>query len=185
VVLRLRAQLLEYFPAAVAAFEDPDALELLGKAPDRAHAATPPPRPAGTTPAPAPSPASGKKRIVAARGLIGPTRPGRLVACGSGVEGTTGRGEDRAGWLTTNDSRAAGSVKTKKGGHAGTDGKHGTVRHALGMAFPGKAVVQCLHAGQSRSVILPGHSRRAHRRLMRGVCPRCRCPATAPSASSN
>jgi len=38
VVLRLRAQLREYFPAAVAAFEDldaPDALELLGKAPDR------------------------------------------------------------------------------------------------------------------------------------------------------
>src|SRR6266516_4662879 len=36
VVLRLRAQLLEYFPAAVAAFEDldaPDVLELLGKAP--------------------------------------------------------------------------------------------------------------------------------------------------------
>ena len=42
VVLRLRAQLLEYFPAAVAAFEDldaPDALELLGKAPDPARAA--------------------------------------------------------------------------------------------------------------------------------------------------
>jgi hypothetical protein len=42
VVLRLRAQLLEYFPAAVAAFEDldaPDALELLGKAPDPGRAA--------------------------------------------------------------------------------------------------------------------------------------------------
>jgi hypothetical protein len=42
VVLRLRAQLLEYFPAAVAAFEDldaSDALELLGKAPDPARAA--------------------------------------------------------------------------------------------------------------------------------------------------
>jgi len=42
VVLRLRAQLLEYFPAAVAAFEDldaPDTLELLGKAPDRTRAA--------------------------------------------------------------------------------------------------------------------------------------------------
>jgi Transposase/Transposase IS116/IS110/IS902 family len=42
VVLRLRAQLLEFFPAAVAAFEDldaPDALELLGKAPDPARAA--------------------------------------------------------------------------------------------------------------------------------------------------
>ena len=42
VVLRLRAQLLEYFPAAVAAFEDldaPDALELLAKAPDPARAA--------------------------------------------------------------------------------------------------------------------------------------------------
>jgi hypothetical protein len=42
VVLRLRAQLREYFPAAVAAFEDldaPDALELLGKAPDPARAA--------------------------------------------------------------------------------------------------------------------------------------------------
>jgi len=42
VVLRLRAQLLEYFPAAVAAFEDldaPDALELLSKAPDPARAA--------------------------------------------------------------------------------------------------------------------------------------------------
>jgi Transposase/Transposase IS116/IS110/IS902 family len=42
VVQRLRAQLLEYFPAAVAAFEDldaPDALELLGKAPDPARAA--------------------------------------------------------------------------------------------------------------------------------------------------
>jgi len=42
VVLRLRAQLLEYFPAAVAAFEDldaPDALELLGKAPEPARAA--------------------------------------------------------------------------------------------------------------------------------------------------
>jgi transposase len=42
VVLRLRAQLLEYFPAAVAAFEDldaPDVLELLGKAPDPARAA--------------------------------------------------------------------------------------------------------------------------------------------------
>jgi Transposase/Transposase IS116/IS110/IS902 family len=41
-VLRLRAQLLEYFPAAVAAFEDldaPDTLELLGKAPDPARAA--------------------------------------------------------------------------------------------------------------------------------------------------
>jgi hypothetical protein len=42
VVLRLRAQLWEYFPAAVAAFEDldaPDALELLAKAPDPARAA--------------------------------------------------------------------------------------------------------------------------------------------------
>jgi Transposase/Transposase IS116/IS110/IS902 family len=42
VVLRLRAQLLEYFPAAVAAFEDldaPEVLELLGKAPDPARAA--------------------------------------------------------------------------------------------------------------------------------------------------
>jgi hypothetical protein len=42
VVLPLRAQLLEYFPAAVAAFEDldaPEALELLGKAPDPARAA--------------------------------------------------------------------------------------------------------------------------------------------------
>jgi hypothetical protein len=42
VVLRLRARLLEYFPAAVAAFEDldaPDALELLGKAQDPARAA--------------------------------------------------------------------------------------------------------------------------------------------------
>jgi transposase/transposase IS116/IS110/IS902 family protein len=42
VVLRLRAQLLAYFPAAVAAFEDldaPDALELLAKAPDPARAA--------------------------------------------------------------------------------------------------------------------------------------------------
>ena len=41
-VQRLRAQLLEYFPAAVAAFEDldaPDALELLAKAPDPARAA--------------------------------------------------------------------------------------------------------------------------------------------------
>jgi hypothetical protein len=41
-VLRLRAQLREYFPAPVAAFEDldaPDALELLGKAPDPARAA--------------------------------------------------------------------------------------------------------------------------------------------------
>jgi transposase len=41
-VQRLRAQLLEYFPAAIAAFEDldaPDALELLGKAPDPARAA--------------------------------------------------------------------------------------------------------------------------------------------------
>jgi len=41
-VQRLRAQLLEYFPAAVTAFEDldaPDALELLGKAPDPARAA--------------------------------------------------------------------------------------------------------------------------------------------------
>ena len=42
VVQRLRAQLLEYFPAAVTAFEDldaPDALELLRKAPDPARAA--------------------------------------------------------------------------------------------------------------------------------------------------
>ena len=42
VVLRLRAQLLAYFPAAVAAFEDldaPDALELLARAPDPARAA--------------------------------------------------------------------------------------------------------------------------------------------------
>jgi transposase len=42
VVLRLRAQLREYFPAAMAAFEDldaPDALELLAKAPDPARAA--------------------------------------------------------------------------------------------------------------------------------------------------
>jgi Transposase/Transposase IS116/IS110/IS902 family len=42
VTQRLRAQLLEYVPAAVAAFEDldaPDALELLGKAPDPARAA--------------------------------------------------------------------------------------------------------------------------------------------------
>jgi transposase len=42
VVLRLRAQLLEYFPAAVAAFEDldaRDALELLGKAPEPGRAA--------------------------------------------------------------------------------------------------------------------------------------------------
>ena len=42
VVLRLRAQLREYFPAAVAAFEDldaRDALELLGKAPDPGRAA--------------------------------------------------------------------------------------------------------------------------------------------------
>jgi transposase len=41
-VQRLRHQLREYFPAAVAAFEDlaaPDALELLGKAPDPARAA--------------------------------------------------------------------------------------------------------------------------------------------------
>jgi len=41
VVLRLRAQLREYFPAAVAAFEDldaPDALELLARAPDPARA---------------------------------------------------------------------------------------------------------------------------------------------------
>jgi hypothetical protein len=41
-VQRLRAQLLEYFPAAVAAFGDldaPDALELLGRAPDPARAA--------------------------------------------------------------------------------------------------------------------------------------------------
>jgi hypothetical protein len=41
-VLRLRAQLREYFSAAVAAFEDldaPDALELLSKAPDPARAA--------------------------------------------------------------------------------------------------------------------------------------------------
>ena len=37
-VQRLRHQLREYFPAALEAFEDldaPDALELLGKAPDR------------------------------------------------------------------------------------------------------------------------------------------------------
>jgi transposase len=42
VAQRLRAQLREYFPAAVAAFEDldaPDALELLAKAPDPASAA--------------------------------------------------------------------------------------------------------------------------------------------------
>jgi transposase len=42
VVQRLRAQLREYFPAAVTAFEDldaPDALELLAKAPDPARAA--------------------------------------------------------------------------------------------------------------------------------------------------
>ena len=42
VVLRLRAQLLEYFPATVAAFEDldaPDTLELLSKAPDPTRAA--------------------------------------------------------------------------------------------------------------------------------------------------
>jgi transposase len=42
VVLRLRAQLREYFPAAMAAFEDldaTDALELLAKAPDPARAA--------------------------------------------------------------------------------------------------------------------------------------------------
>jgi transposase len=42
VVLRLRAQLREYFPAAVAAFEDldaADALELLARAPDPARAA--------------------------------------------------------------------------------------------------------------------------------------------------
>ncbi len=41
-VQRLRHQLLEYFPAALEAFEDldaPDALELLGKAPDPARAA--------------------------------------------------------------------------------------------------------------------------------------------------
>ena len=41
-VQRLRHQLREYFPAALAAFEDldaPDALELLGKAPDPARAA--------------------------------------------------------------------------------------------------------------------------------------------------
>jgi transposase len=41
-VQRLRAQLREYFPAALEAFEDldaPDALELLGKAPDPARAA--------------------------------------------------------------------------------------------------------------------------------------------------
>jgi hypothetical protein len=41
-VARLRYQLREYFPAALAAFEDldaPDALELLGKAPDPARAA--------------------------------------------------------------------------------------------------------------------------------------------------
>ena len=41
-VQRLRHQLREYFPAALAAFEDldaPDALELLAKAPDPAHAA--------------------------------------------------------------------------------------------------------------------------------------------------
>ena len=37
-IQRLRHQLREYFPAALVAFEDlaaPDALELLGKAPDR------------------------------------------------------------------------------------------------------------------------------------------------------
>src|SRR5215470_1011542 len=42
VTQRLRAQLLEYFPAAVAAFDDldaPDVLELLGKASDPARAA--------------------------------------------------------------------------------------------------------------------------------------------------
>jgi transposase len=42
VVLRLRAQLLEYFPAATAAFSDldaPEALELLAKAPDPVRAA--------------------------------------------------------------------------------------------------------------------------------------------------
>jgi transposase len=42
VTQRLRAQLLEYFPAAVAAFEDldaPDTLELLARAPDPARAA--------------------------------------------------------------------------------------------------------------------------------------------------
>src|SRR5262252_9064288 len=42
VVLRLRARLREYFPAAVAAFEDldaPDAVELLAKAPDPGRAA--------------------------------------------------------------------------------------------------------------------------------------------------
>ena len=41
-VQRLRHQLREYFPAALEAFEDlaaPDALELLGKAPDPARAA--------------------------------------------------------------------------------------------------------------------------------------------------
>ncbi len=41
-IQRLRHQLREYFPAALAAFEDldaPDALELLGKAPDPARAA--------------------------------------------------------------------------------------------------------------------------------------------------
>src|SRR5438309_1602169 len=41
-VQRLRHQLLEYFPAALEAFEDldaPDTLELLGKAPDPARAA--------------------------------------------------------------------------------------------------------------------------------------------------
>ena len=41
-VQRLRSQLREYFPAALVAFEDldaPDALELLGKAPDPARAA--------------------------------------------------------------------------------------------------------------------------------------------------
>ena len=41
-VQRLRHQLREYFPAALEAFEDldaPDVLELLGKAPDPARAA--------------------------------------------------------------------------------------------------------------------------------------------------
>ena len=65
-VQRLRHQLREYFPAALEAFEDlaaPDALELLGKAPDPARAARltraqvsaalqarPPPRPSRTRP---------------------------------------------------------------------------------------------------------------------------------------
>src|SRR5271169_2910420 len=82
VVLRLRAQLLAYFPAPVAAFEDlnaPDALELLARASDPARAAQP-----AAGPAARPDRRLRRDRAVPGRGHHHPQRAGQQLAKAGG-----------------------------------------------------------------------------------------------------